>query len=74
MTGCRILPTGRTIECVIRSMSDETNSAQSDTPRRVARRVIWFEPPAEALADPVRFMVYAMSHATHDDMQGSGAT
>ena len=23
---------------------------------RVARRIIWFEPPAEALADPVRFM------------------
>jgi hypothetical protein len=35
----------------------------------VARLVIWFEPPAVALADPVRFMAYAMSHATHDDMQ-----
>jgi hypothetical protein len=35
----------------------------------VARRVIWFEPPAAALADPVRFMAYAMSHATPEDMR-----
>ncbi len=36
---------------------------------RVARRVIWFEPPAQALAGPVRFMAYAMSHAMHNDMK-----
>jgi hypothetical protein len=36
---------------------------------QVARRVIWFEPPAQALADPVRFMAYAMSHARHEDMK-----
>jgi hypothetical protein len=36
---------------------------------KVARRVIWFESPAKALADPVRFMAYAMSHAMHDDMK-----
>jgi hypothetical protein len=36
---------------------------------KVARRVIWFEPPAKALADPVRFMAYAMAHAAHDDMK-----
>jgi hypothetical protein len=35
----------------------------------VARRVIWFEPPAEALADPVRFMTYAARYATHADMR-----
>lgn len=35
----------------------------------IARRVVWFEPPAEALADPIRFMAYAMSSATHDDMR-----
>jgi hypothetical protein len=35
----------------------------------VARRVIWFEPPAAALADPVRFMAYAMSRATPEDMR-----
>jgi hypothetical protein len=35
----------------------------------VARRIVWFEPPAEALADPVRFMAYAMTYATHEDMR-----
>jgi hypothetical protein len=35
----------------------------------VARRVVWFEEPAEALADPIRFMAYAMKHAVHDDMK-----
>jgi hypothetical protein len=35
---------------------------------RVAGRVIWFEPPEQALADPVRFLAYAMRHATHEDM------
>jgi hypothetical protein len=35
----------------------------------IARRVIWFEPPAEALADPVRFMAYAMARATHTEMK-----
>lgn len=35
----------------------------------IARRVIWFEPPAEALEDPIRFMAYAMASATHDDMK-----
>lgn len=36
---------------------------------RVARRVIWFEAPEEALADPVRFLAYAMARATHEDMR-----
>lgn len=35
----------------------------------VARRVVWFEEPAEALADPIRFMAYAMASATHPDMK-----
>ena len=34
-----------------------------------ARRIVWFEPPAEALADPIRFMAYAMASATHKDMK-----
>jgi hypothetical protein len=37
--------------------------------RAAARRIIWFEPPAEALADPIRFMAYAMASATHEDMK-----
>lgn len=35
----------------------------------IARRVIWFEPPAQALSDPIRFMAYAIASATHEDMQ-----
>jgi hypothetical protein len=35
----------------------------------VARRVIWFEPPEQALADPVRFMAYAMRNALPEDMR-----
>jgi hypothetical protein len=34
----------------------------------IARRVIWFEEPALALEDPIRFMAYAMASATHEDM------
>lgn len=34
----------------------------------IARRLMWFEDPATALADPVRFMAYAMARATHEDM------
>jgi hypothetical protein len=35
----------------------------------LARRIIWFEPPDDALADPIRFMTYAMTYARHEDMQ-----
>lgn len=35
----------------------------------VARRVVWFEGPKDALADPIRFMAYAMTYATHEDMK-----
>lgn len=41
----------------------------NDTFYGVAKRVIWFEPPQEALQDTVRFVAYAMTHATFDDMQ-----
>lgn len=37
--------------------------------RTVARRIVWFESPAQALADPIRFMAYAMASATHEDMK-----
>lgn len=36
---------------------------------KIARRVVWFEAPPEALQDPIRFMAYAMRHATHDEMK-----
>jgi hypothetical protein len=35
---------------------------------RVAPRVLWFEPPEQALADPVRFLTYAMTYATADEI------
>ena len=34
----------------------------------IARRLVWFEEPARALADPVRFMAYAMARADAADM------
>src|SRR5271157_2883569 len=35
----------------------------------VASRIIWFEPPEQALSEPIRFMAYAMTYARHEDMQ-----
>jgi hypothetical protein len=34
----------------------------------VAPRVIWFEPPEEALADPTRFLAYLMTYGTLEDI------
>jgi hypothetical protein len=36
--------------------------------QELARRVIWFEAPPQALADPVRFVAYAMTYGDHNDM------
>ena len=35
----------------------------------VARRVVWFREPVEALADPVHFLAYVMSIGTVDDLK-----
>jgi hypothetical protein len=35
----------------------------------LATQIIWFEPPAKALSDPVRFMAYAMTYAMHEEMR-----
>ncbi len=35
----------------------------------VARRVIWFKEPQEALADPVHFLTYVMTYGTVEDLQ-----
>src|ERR1700722_21005809 len=35
----------------------------------VARNIVWFEPPEQALADPARFMAYAMTYALPEDMR-----
>jgi hypothetical protein len=34
-----------------------------------ASRIIWFEEPEKALAEPIRFMAYAMAYARHKDMK-----
>lgn len=36
---------------------------------KVARRVVWLEDPETALANPIRFMAYAMTCACHKDMR-----
>jgi hypothetical protein len=33
-----------------------------------ARRVVWFEAPRQAIADPARFIAYAMTYGTHADI------
>lgn len=35
----------------------------------VAERVVWFKPPAEALADPVHFLAHVMTYGTVEDLQ-----
>ncbi len=34
----------------------------------LARRLVWFETPAESLSDTSRFVAYALARATHEDM------
>jgi hypothetical protein len=38
----------------------------------LAESLIWFEPPAQALADPIRFVAYAFARATHEQMKVLG--
>jgi hypothetical protein len=35
----------------------------------LARRLVWFEGPPEALSDTCRFVAYALARATHEDMK-----
>ena len=34
----------------------------------VARRVVWFKEPADALADPIHLLAYAMTYGTAEDI------
>ena len=36
---------------------------------RVARRMVWFKPPEEVLADAALFLSYAMTYGTVDDLR-----
>jgi hypothetical protein len=42
---------------------------RNDQTEAIARRVIWFDSPEKALANPVRFMAYAFTYAMHRDMK-----
>jgi hypothetical protein len=35
----------------------------------LARRLVWFEEPAETLSDTFRLVAYAVARATHEDMK-----
>ena len=35
---------------------------------QIARKLVWFEEPEQALSDPIRFMAYAMARASAEDM------
>jgi hypothetical protein len=35
----------------------------------LARRLVWFEPAAVALRDPIGFMAHAFARATHEEMK-----
>ena len=41
----------------------------NDDTLAVARRVLWFEAPEQALGDTRRFLAYAFRYATYEDMQ-----
>ena len=32
-------------------------------------RIIWFESPQQAIAEPIRFLAYAMTYAPHEDVR-----
>ena len=44
----------------------------NDETMALAESLIWFEPPAEALTDPIRSVVYAFARATHEQMKVLG--
>jgi hypothetical protein len=41
----------------------------NDETRALAESLVWFEPAAKALADPVRLTAYAFARATHEQMK-----
>lgn len=36
---------------------------------KVARRVVWFQDPEDALSDPARFLAYVMTYGTAEDLE-----
>ena len=37
--------------------------------RRVAKRTVWFQPPAETLSDPVLFLCHVMTYGMPEDLK-----
>ena len=35
---------------------------------RVARRVVWFKPPKDALSQPIHFLAHVMTYGTAEDI------
>lgn len=35
----------------------------------LARRTVWFQPPEEALADPVHVIAHVLTYGTHEDVR-----
>jgi hypothetical protein len=35
----------------------------------VAERVVWFQPPAKTLAEPIRFLAHVMTYGTLSDLR-----
>jgi len=42
---------------------------KSDELLAVAKRVVWFKDPAEALADPVHFLAHVMTYGSVEDLR-----
>ena len=36
---------------------------------RVARRLVWFRTPEDAVTDPVRFIAHVLTYGTHEDVE-----
>src|SRR6516164_1935785 len=50
-------------------LSRRENGELSEELRPVAKRVIWFEEPEEALKYPKRFLTYLMTYRTTEDVE-----
>ena len=48
--------------------SDDESIAVNAELERVARRLVWWKPPAEALADPHRLLAQVMVYGTIEDV------
>jgi hypothetical protein len=55
------------------SLEEKAGEVMKQLPRNgdllaIAPRVIWFDPPERALAEPIRFLAYVMTYATAEEI------